>query len=260
MLSRATSVLAFKGFDGGLVWGRYVGFNVSRALVAMRRGGWFLVLFITLAAALLYAQGPPGEVFCASAGELGLAGEHPVLVFAVFERGSWRPAAAYIEPENVTLVMVPAATKNQTADAVRYGSLPPPVLRNDTVVCFETAPGRPAVPPPAPGLLIAVQKGKAEYHVFVARAVDVDNPANFTIAWPGRPEGRRPDKVEKIDRRPPARGSGRPQPQVEVQQASTLSYWAAFKLYRLTTQSLPPGAAFPRNSTCPTAPAKRRWF
>jgi len=199
------------------------------------------VLPLLVLALLVVAQGPPKELFCATAGELGLAGEHPALLFAVFERGSWRPAVAFIEPENVTLVMVPAATKNQTADAVRYGSLPPPVLRNDTVVCFEAAPGRPVAPPPAPGLLIAVQKGKAEYHVFVARAVDVENPVNFTIAWPGRPEGRRPDKVEKIDRRPPARGGGRLQPQVEAQQASTLSYWAAFKLYRLTTQSLPPG-------------------
>ncbi len=193
-------------------------------------------------ALLVAAQGPPRELFCTTAGELGLAGEHPALMFAVFEKGSWRPAAAYIEPENVTFVIVPAVTRNDTdpAKAVTRGSLPPPVLRNDTVVCFETAPGRPAVPPPAPGLLIAVQKGKAEYHVFVARAVDVDNPANFTIAWPGRPEGRRPDKVEKIDRRPPARE--RPQPQAEVQQVSTLSYWAAFKLYRLTTQALSPGS------------------
>jgi len=200
--------------------------------------GTFLLLALAL---LAVAQGSPKELFCATAGELGLVGESPALMFAVFERGAWRPAVAYVEPEDVTFVLVPAVTRNDTdpAKAVARGFLPPPELRNDTVVCFEAAPGRPAAPPPAPGLLIAVKRGGAEYHVFVARAVDVENPASFAVAWPGRAEGRRPDAVEKVDRRPPARRSEKPQ--AEVHLTSTLSYWAAFKLYRLTTQRLPPG-------------------
>lgn len=241
MLSKATSVLAFKGFGGSLARWRYVGFNALKALVAMRRGGWFLVLFITLAAASLFAQGPLGEVFCASAGELGLAGESPALMVTVFERGSWRPAAAYVEPENVTFLLVPALTRNDTdlSRAVARAALPPPVLRNKTTVCFEAAPGTPSAEPPAPGVLIAVEKGKSKYHVFVARAADVENPAYFNLAWPGRGEGKRPDRVERVDRRKPPRAE-KP-PEAKIEQMSPLAYWAAFKLYRITTRSLPPG-------------------
>ncbi|MCU7787110.1 hypothetical protein ODS41_04105 [Pyrobaculum sp. 3827-6] len=202
-----------------------------------------VVLPLIALAMLVIAQGPPRELFCATAGQLGLAGENPNIMFTVFERGSWRPAAAYIESENVTFVLVPAVARNNTdpAKAVVRGALPPPVLRNDTVVCFEAAPGRPAAVPPAPGLLIAVERRGAVYHVYVSRAGDVDNPANYTLAQPGRPEGKRPDKIELVDRRPAARGRGKTQPEAGIQQISTLSYWAAFKLYRLTTQSLQPG-------------------
>ncbi|MEM1572324.1 MAG: hypothetical protein QXN64_09375, partial [Pyrobaculum sp.] len=72
-----------------------------------------IVLLATLAIVVL-GQGPPRELFCASAGELGLAGEGPGLMFAVFERGAWRPAQAYIEPENVTFLLVPLLTRNDT--------------------------------------------------------------------------------------------------------------------------------------------------
>ncbi|MGB9705513.1 MAG: hypothetical protein ACPL3C_08685, partial [Pyrobaculum sp.] len=203
-----------------------------------------VVLPLIALAMLVIAQGPPRELFCAGAAELGLAGENPNIMFTVFEGGSWRPAAAYIEPENVTFVLVPAVARSNTdpAEAVTRGALPPPVLRNDTVVCFEAAPGRPAAEPPAPGLLITVERRGAVYHVYVSRAGDVDNPANYTLAQPGRPEGRRPDGIELVDRRPAARGRGKPQPEAGIQQVSTLSYWAVFKLYRLTTQSLQPGA------------------
>lgn len=192
---------------------------------------------------LVVAQGLPRELLCATAGELGLAGENPNVMFTVFEKGSWRPAAAYIEPENVTFVLVPAVTRNNTdpAKAIMRGALPPPVLRNDTVVCFEAAPGKPAVAPPAPGLLIAVDRRGAVYHIYVPRAEDVDNPANYTIAQPGRPNGKKPDKIELVDRRPTARGPRKPQPEAEIQHVSTSSYWAAFKLYKLTTQSLQSG-------------------
>lgn len=180
---------------------------------------------------------PPRELFCASAGELGLAGEGPGLMFAVFERGAWRPVQAYIEPENVTFLLVPLLTKNGTdvSKAAARGKLPPPVLRNETVVCFEAAPGRPAVSPPAPGLLIVAEKGGAKYHVFVARAEDVENPANFTLALSDKAEGRKPDKVELVDRRPP-RGGKKGQPEADAQSVSRLSYWAAFKLYKTSTQ------------------------
>ncbi|WP_237179410.1 hypothetical protein [Pyrobaculum ferrireducens] len=202
----------------------------------------FLPLIVL--AMLVAAQGPPRELFCVAAGEIGLAGESPNIMFTVFERGSWRPAEAYIEPENVTFVLVPAVARSNTdpAAAVTRGALPPPVLRNDTVVCFEAAPGRPAAEPPAPGLLIAVERRGAVYHVYVSRAGDVDNPANYTLAQPGKPEGKRPDGVELVDRRPAAGGRGKTQPEAGIQYVSTLSYWAAFKLYRLTAQSLQPGA------------------
>ncbi|MEM4422770.1 hypothetical protein [Pyrobaculum sp.] len=195
-----------------------------------------IVLLATLAIVVL-GQGPPRELFCASAGELGLAGEGPGLMFAVFERGAWRPAQAYIEPENVTFLLVPLLTKNGTdvSKAAAPGKLPPPVLRNETVVCFEAAPGRPAVSPPAPGLLIVAEKGGAKYHVFVARAEDVENPANFTLALPNKAEGRKPDKVELVDKRPP-RGGKKGQPEADAQSVSSLSYWAAFKLYKTSTQ------------------------
>nr|WP_287069503.1 hypothetical protein [Pyrobaculum sp.] len=208
---------------------------LPRSLLVMALAAW---------AVLLTAQGPPGELFCASAGELGLAGEPSTLMFSVFERGSWRPAAAYIEPENVTFLLVPLLTRNDTdiSKAAVPGRLPPPVLRNETVVCFEAAPGRPAVDPPAPGLLIVAEKRVAKYHVFVARAEDVENPANFTLALPNKAEGKRPDKVELADQRPPRGGKKKQQPEAEVQSVNSLSYWAAFKLYKLTSASLAPGA------------------
>ena len=208
---------------------------LPRSLLVMALAAW---------AVLLTAQGPPGELFCASAGELGLAGESSTLMFSVFERGSWRPAAAYIEPENVTFLLVPLLTRNDTdiSKAAVPGRLPPPVLRNETVVCFEAAPGRPAVDPPAPGLLIVAEKRVARYHVFVARAEDVENPANFTLALPNKAEGKRPDKVELADQRPPRGGKKKQQPEAEVQSVNSLSYWAAFKLYKLTSASLAPGA------------------
>jgi len=241
MLYLAEPALAFKRSNRHQVWGQYAAPNVSRVSAVEWRGGWFVVLFVMLTAALLYAQEPPREVFCASAGELGLAGESPVLMVTVFERGSWRPAAAYVEPENVTFLLVPALTRNDTdlSRAVARAALPPPVLRNDTVVCFEAAPGTPSAEPPAPGVSIAVEKGKAKYHVFVARAADVENLAYFNLAWPGRGEGKRPDRVERVDRRKPPRAE-KP-PEAKIEQVSPLAYWAAFKLYRITTRSLPPG-------------------
>ncbi|MEZ0318847.1 MAG: hypothetical protein ABWK05_02495 [Pyrobaculum sp.] len=202
------------------------------------------VLALAVLAAVITAQGPPRELFCATASELGLAGESSALMFSVFEKGSWRPAAAYIEPENVTFILVPLLTRSDTdlTKAAVPGRLTPPLLKNETVVCFEAAPGRPAAPPPAPGVLIAVERKGEKYHVFVARASDVDNPANFTIPLPGRPAGQRPDKVE-IGRPAAGRGAGREsQPEATVQQTQTLSYWAAFKLHKLTSTSLAPGA------------------
>ena len=195
------------------------------------------VLLIALAIVVL-GQSPPREVFCASAGELGLAGEGPGLMFAVFERGTWRPAQAYIEPENVTFLIVPLLTKNDTdiSKAAAPGKLPPPVLRNETVVCFEAAPGRPATAPPAPGLLIVAERRGAKYHVFAARAEDVENPANFTLALPNKAEGKKPDRVELVDKRPPRGGRKKPQPEADAQSVSSLSYWAAFKLYKTSTQ------------------------
>ncbi|MEM0464851.1 MAG: hypothetical protein QXE89_12375, partial [Pyrobaculum sp.] len=132
------------------------------------------VLALAVLAAVITAQGPPRELFCATASELGLAGESSALMFSVFEKGSWRPAAAYIEPENVTFILVPLLTRSDTdlTKAAVPGRLTPPLLKNETVVCFEAAPGRPAAPPPAPGVLIAVERKGEKYHVFVARASD----------------------------------------------------------------------------------------
>ncbi|AET32649.1 hypothetical protein [Pyrobaculum ferrireducens] len=65
-------------------------------------------------AMLVATQGSPRELFCATAGQLGLAGENLNIMFTVFERGSCRPAATYIEPENVMFVLVPAVIINNT--------------------------------------------------------------------------------------------------------------------------------------------------
>ncbi|MEZ0319434.1 MAG: hypothetical protein ABWK05_05515 [Pyrobaculum sp.] len=200
-----------------------------------------LALALALAA---YTLAQPPQMFCATAGELGLAGEPPDLAFSVFERGSWRPALAYVEPENVTFLLVPALVGNKTdlekiKRGVLPGQLPPPVLKNSTKICFEAGRGVPQAKPPAHGRLVVVEKKGAKYHVFVTRVVNA-TPANFSIPVGARADGEKPDSIEARGELP--RGQKAPREgQATIQQTVVQSYWASFKLYKAYNKDVAPG-------------------
>jgi len=205
-------------------------------------------LVITLAVLSLGALSWAGNMFCATAGELGVAGEPPDLAFAVFEGGVWRPARAYVQPENVTFLFVPLLVGNKTniQEAALAGQLPPPRLRNDTLICFEAARGIPPVKLPAAGLLVVLEKGSTKYHVFITR-IDAATPANFTILSLGPLGGDKPTRVTKQGSlpRPVPRQVPKETTQREVEpflysSTTSLSYWASFKLYKAFGKDLAP--------------------
>lgn len=207
---------------------------------------WVLAVVVA-ALALGAGQAGAGELgetpmFCVNAGELGLAGSPPDLMASVFERGRWRPARIYIEPENVTFVLVPLLTGNNTevSKAFHRGALPPPVLRNETKICVEAAPGVPRTRPPGHGRLVELERRGAKHHVLIARAADVADPTAFDLAMPRTARGEKPDKTRwhEAGEKPPA------QPEADVYTislAQTLNFWASFRLHRATATVGPGG-------------------
>lgn len=147
--------------------------------------------FALVIAVLAMASGQPGAgekpaMFCLTAGELGLTGSPPDLMASVFERGRWRPAQIYVEPEEVLFVPAPLLN-GTTADAVakvaEKGFLPPPRLRNNTKICVEAAPGAPGRKPPGGGVLYMLRDERGGvYHIFIASPRDVEDYINFSMA------------------------------------------------------------------------------
>jgi hypothetical protein len=204
---------------------------------------WLLVLVIT--ALVLAADGGKSvgrPMFCLNASELGLAGSAPDLAASVFERGRWRPAQIYIEPENITIAWVPLLTGNRTDDdiakAFQHGRLPPPTLKNTTRICLETSRGAPSSPPPGYGRLVELEHRGARYHVFIARVSDVVDVTAFELATPGFERGERPEKVRWYERG----NKPSPPPEVDAQrlpQIQTLSFLSSFDLYGVSTSLQP---------------------
>ncbi|MEM4022915.1 hypothetical protein [Pyrobaculum sp.] len=202
--------------------------------VAGLKLGWSAVLLaLSLLVAAAYGQ-PPGNTpadvgfICATAGELGLAGEPPVLAFSVFEKGVWKPAEAFVEPEDVAFLLVPLLTGDKPEKGVVQGQLPPPVLKNETTICFKPGRGAPRAKPPAEGKLAVVKKRGEVYHVFITRPEAAPH-ANFSISQMGKPQGERPDEVKTEGALPKSkpRGGG----EAEAQLTTGMTYWASFKLY-----------------------------
>jgi len=198
---------------------------------------WILTVVVV---ALGVGQGE-APMFCVNVGELGLAGSPPDLMASVFERGRWRPAQIYIEPENVTFVLVPLLTSDDAdvSKAFHRGVLPPPVLRNETKICVEAAPGVPRTQPPGYGRLVELERRGARYHVFIARAADAADPAAFDVAMPRTAKGEKPDKTSwrEAGKKPPA------QPEANVytiSEVQVLNFWASFRLHKATA-TLEPG-------------------
>ena len=195
-----------------------------------------LAMLVVLAFAVLaYGQSPhqapiPEVGFiCATAGELGVAGEPPVLAFSVFEKGVWKPADAFVEPENVTFLLVPLLTGDKPEKGVVTGQLPPPVLKNETVICFKPGRGTPRAKPPAEGKLAVLKKRGEVYHVFITRPEAAPH-ANFSVAQMGKPQGERPDEVKTegaLPKSKPRGGGG----EATAQMVIGMTYWASFKLY-----------------------------
>ena len=199
------------------------------AVVGLRLGWSAVLLALSLLVAAAYGQ-PPGNTpadvgfICATAGELGLAGEPPVLAFSVFEKGVWKPAEAFVEPEDVAFLLVPLLTGDEPEKGVVQGQLPPPVLKNETTICFKPGRGAPRAKPPAEGKLAVVKKRGEVYHVFITRPEAAPH-ANFSISQMGKPQGERPDEVKTEGALP--RGGG----EAEAQLTTGMTYWASFKLY-----------------------------
>ncbi len=155
---------------------------------------------VVLAAGNADSNRPGGAMFCVNASDLGLASSPPDLVASVFEKGRWRPAEIYVEPEEVIFVAAPFLN-NTKIEAVQKiaerGVLPPASLKNHTKICLEAARGTPQKKPPGGGTLYKLQDEKgAIHHVFISRPQEVEDHINFTMAIPAKATAPRARVVE----------------------------------------------------------------